>query len=279
MRLLPFLLILFATVMAGAASAQENMPWSRGGRVPDASVRLEAQDLADRLGLACRVGRAEARGIDADRMPQFEVTCAEGAGYLLIDGVRPRAVDCLSLEASRVASDGRTQACRIAANRDPVPVIAPLAREAGIVCRVDAGALRGRTPTGATLYEVGCAGEDGFWLEQAATGWTVTACMKAAARGGDCRFTTPGEQGATVRRWLAGNEAAGCDVVEARFMGEGREAQAGTELYEARCRSGGGWLIRAASEPDGLPKRVVAVYPCIGAAHIGGGCRLSGATP
>ncbi|QTC93120.1 hypothetical protein [Brevundimonas goettingensis] len=270
----PLLILMFA-LFAGSATAQENLPWSRGGRVPDPSVRLDAQDLADRIGVACRVGRAEARGMDADRAAQFEVTCAEGPGYLLVDGARPRALDCLSLEASRLASDGRSPGCRIAANRDPVPVIAPLAREAGIGCRVDGGALRGRTPTDGTLYEVGCAGEDGFWLERAATGWTVSACLKVVSQGGACRFTTPAEQVATVRRWLAGGLASGCDVAEARFMGQGRGDQAGTELYEARCRSGDGWLVRAVSEPDGPPRRVVVVYPCAEAGHIGGGCRLT----
>ncbi len=172
---------------------------------------------------------------------------------------------------------------RIAANRDPGPVIAPLAREAGIVCRVDDGALRGRTPAGGTLYEVGCAGEDGFWLEQAATGWTVTACLKVAASGGDCRFTTRAEQAATVQGWLAsgeaGREAAGCDVARTTFMGEGMQDQAGTEVYGVGCRSGGGWLVRTASEPDGPPKRVIAVYRCAVAGHIGGGCLLTGPEP
>jgi hypothetical protein len=273
-------LILLLSLTAGSAAAQDNMPWSRGGRVQDPSVRLDAQDLAGRAGVACEVRRAEARGIDAVGSAQFEVTCAEGPGYLLIDGARPRGLDCLSLEAANRASDGRTPACRIAANRNAVPVVSALAAEAGIACRVDAGAMRGRTPADGILYEVGCAGEDGYWLERTAAGWTVTACLKVTVQGGGCRFTGRAEQAASVRRWLAGGAASGCDVVEARFMGAGQAGEGqGTELYEARCRSGPGWLVRTAAEPDGRPRRVLAVYPCAEAGHIGGGCRLSAPGP
>jgi hypothetical protein len=235
------------------------MPWSRGGRVQDPSVRLDAQDLAGRAGVACEVRRAEARGIDAVGSAQFEVTCAEGPGYLLIDGARPRGLDCLSLEAANRASDGRTPACRIAANRNAVPVVSALAAEAGIACRVDAGAMRGRTPADGILYEVGCAGEDGYWLERTAAGWTVTACLKVTVQGGGCRFTGRAEQAASVRRWLAGGAASDRHIVDQPGAPDlGRREDAGGAVQRRRRtapgRRPGAWRHSRCVEP-GLQQR------------------------
>ena len=260
---LRLILPLVVALCAQAAAAQEyDRPWSRGGRVPSAEARLEAQDLAVAAGIACRVGQAQLRGQDRDGAKQYEVTCAAGPGYLLVGGEPPTALDCLALEASFRSGGSGNARCRIAANRDATSVVARLAAEAGIACRVDNGAVLGKAADG-LLYEVGCAGADGYWLERSGGGWSITPCLKVVAQSGTCALTTAREQATTLGSRIAGR--ADCDVVDAAYRG----AVEGTDLYEARCRSSGGVMVRFDSND-----RLLAMYACAEATWIGGGCRF-----
>lgn len=258
-------MFLLSSLIGSAAIAQDrpDRPWSRGGRAPSSEVRLEALDLVAAIGVECHLGMAQLRGNDQDGIKQYEITCTNGPGYLLIRGKEPAAYNCLALEASFRASGLEAARCRIRANRNARPVVIRLAAEAGIACRVDDGLVVGKSTGDGLLYEVGCAGADGYWLERTGDDWSATPCLKVIAQGGQCTLTTNAEQAASLGARLS--SAADCEVVEAAFRGSSE----GTDLYEIRCRSGTGLIVRF--DPS---DRLLDVYTCGEATHIGGGCRL-----
>ena len=251
------------------AAAQDNHePGSRRGLVPDASTKIEAQTLVTSLALSCRIGRADKRGHDQEGRGQYEVTCRDGPGYMLLEGPPNRAYDCLALEAAARIRGPTAVRCQIASNRNARSVVEGVARPAGGRCRIDAGLVRGLSVSGTPLYEVGCAGEDGFWLEHSDGAWHATGCLRVVRQGGLCELTTAAEQAATLQTWLQSGDASRCNVVEAVFRGNSD----GTSLYEASCSAGDGWMVRLETSS----MRVMEVYPCTDAEWIGGGCRLGG---
>ena len=61
-------------------------------------------------------------------------------------------------------------------------------------------------------------------------------------------------------------EAAGCDVTEARLMGQNANGM----FYEAKCAGADGVIARVNAE-----NVVQQIYPCATAQRIGGGCTLT----
>ena len=149
---------------------------------------------------------------------------------------------------------------------DVLRVVSAYAAEAGLACTVDQGASIGKSSADGIIYEIGCANADGAWIEKVDGNWTTTTCLQVVQTNGECRFTTMAEQAATVKGWLAGSDAAACDVTETRLMGRNVNG----EFYEAKCGSGEGYIARLNAE-----KAVQQVYPCAEAARIGGGCKLT----
>ncbi len=273
------------TVRAGAARVELNSEMttpappaqsrSRGSRaLPGASVKLEAQTVAVAAGLDCQVASAISLGRDPVGRAVYEVTCVRGPGYLLHDGYPPRGYDCVALAGQADASAARAPAapllatCRMTANRNVLAVLREFAREAGIACEIDEGAMAGQSPTGARIYEIGCDGVDGSWLEQTATGWTTTECLVVRAQNGTCRFSTEDEGVTTVRAWVAGAGPA-CDITRVRYMG----GSADGAFYEVGCAMGPGSVIRLDAA-----RAVQDVLPCPDATHVGGGCTLAEAS-
>jgi hypothetical protein len=136
-----------------------------------------------------------------------------------------------------------------------------------VTCTVDDGAARGRRADGKIVYEIGCAGVDGYWVEEAATGWTKTPCLTLVAGGNVCNFTTADEQKATVQSFLAGTEGAPCVVSAFRVMGQNANGQ----YIEAKCDAGTGGGYVFARKDDATTR----VLPCATAQPIGGGCTLT----
>ena len=237
--------------------------------------KAAAEALLTATGTTCQATETNLRGQVGEGQAVYEVACATGPGYILIGSTPPQAVDCvlLSGQADIVrARDPEADVglqCLIEANKNVVKVVAAYAAEAGLKCTVDQGASVGKSSDGNVIYEAGCAGVDGAWLEKTPTGWTTTECLKVVSSNGTCRFTTPAEQAATLKAWFANSEAAPCDVTEARYMGSNPNGA----FYEAKCAGADGLIARFDNA-----MAVQQVYPCAQAATIGGGCKL-GAAP
>jgi hypothetical protein len=160
--------------------------------------------------------------------------------------------------------------CTLPANDNAMAVFTAYAKEAGLDCQVDQGAIIGAKPGGAIVYEIGCVGVDGAQINKANSGWEVASCLELVSANSTCRFTTPQEQAATLKGWLAGSEAAPCDVSQARYMGK----NANGSFYEAACTGVDGVIVRFDNA-----RAVQQVYPCATAQQIGGGCKLTAAAP
>jgi hypothetical protein len=232
-----------------------------------------AQALATASNTDCQVTLAEFRGVTPTQEKTYEATCARGPGFIFVAATPPIAADCVLLagqadieRARDPAADVGTQ-CTIAANMDVLRVVAAYAVEAGVTCTPDQGSSIGRSSEGNLIYEVGCNGVDGYWLERLPDGWKRSECLEIVGQNGICKYSTPAEQVATLKgRFAANAEAAGCDPTEARYMG----ANANGSFYEAKCAAGNGVIVRFDTT-----YAVRQVYPCEIAQRIGGGCRLT----
>lgn len=257
-RILALIVVGLAPAFGASAQQVRDHGVSRGGILPDTTVRLSARDLVRRIGLDCDVTRAEARGRTDTGARMYEVVCREGGGYILVDDPGQPAVDCAALEAGPSGD-----ACRLPGATDMTPAVRRYATLAGLDCPVDRGRLIGLSPAGGRIYEAGCRGRAGAWLIEGPDGWEALDCLRVEARGDSCRLSTEAERLATLSEWVT---AGACAPRTYRYMGESRR----DSLFEISCRSGAGFVVRLA--PDQSLREAV---PCEQAMTIGDGCLLA----
>lgn len=230
-----------------------------------------AQAQVAAAGLDCQVTEAINPGLVGEAQV-YEVACASAPGYILIASTPPQASNCLELAGSAYlarlndpAADVGQQ-CAIPANQNGLALIGGWAREAGVTCTVDEALAVGKSDANNVVYEVGCAGVDGYRLEKVNGAWSLTDCLQIVSAGGTCRFTTAAEQNATLQAKLAGTEAANCEVQQVRVMGSNPNGR----FYEVKCAAEGeGFIARV---KDDVTQQI---YPCATAQRIGGGCTLT----
>ncbi|WP_156376913.1 MULTISPECIES: hypothetical protein [unclassified Brevundimonas] len=217
----------------------------------DGRIRADIDAQLEQAGIVCGVRGFRRVGTTPDAQSIYEAACGNGPGYVVINGVEPRATSCLVLAggaASALRRDPNATVgaqCTLPENQNGPQVIGAWAREAGVACRVDQAEWLGPNEAGFDVYEVGCDGTEGYWLEKAASGWSLAGCLQVSAEGQSCRFTAPGEQHAWMRARLAGTPAEGCDVAEIRMIG----VSALGRHYETRCRAPGqGFVVRIERE-------------------------------
>ena len=239
-------------------------------------VQAAAQGVLTATNTNCQITESKLLGQSPAKESLYEVSCASGPGYLLLTSTPPQATDCLVLAASAEQARARNpeadvgSQCTLPANDNAMAVFTAFAKEAGLNCTVDQGAVIGAKSGGAVVYEIGCAGVEGAQINKAASGWEVASCMELVSANASCRFTTPAEQVATLKGWLAGSAAAACDISQARYMGK----NANGSFYEAACNGADGVIVRFDTA-----KAVQQVYPCATAQQIGGGCKLTTTPP
>lgn len=250
--------LLFPTAASAQASVLDRTQTSRG-LVRDTSVALAAEDAARRAGIACLVGDAVLR--DEDRFGgsrHYEIACREGGGFLIVSTPGSDvAHDCLLLAASAEAirrrepgDDRRPVVCTLPVNADPQRRYADMARDSGLTCTVDAGALVGRSEDGDLVWEIGCRDRIGAWIELKPEGWVVTDCLEVLSLGGRCELTSARELATALSDWT---DASLCRPVSARSMGR---TAAGTAWFELACRDAPPVVV--AREAD----RTVEVLTC-----------------
>lgn len=235
-------------------------------------IRAAAQTQLTAANVTCELTEATNPGLIAEAQV-YEAACANSEGYILIASTPVQAFSCIELAGTAAIARARDpnadvgQQCVLPANQNGVTVIGSWAREAGAACTVDEAMAIGKSDDNNMVYEVGCAGADGYWLEKVATGWDLKSCLQVNLMNGSCRFTTAQEQAAWFKTKLAGTDAAACDVTQVRMMG----SNANGSFYEAKCAAEGeGFIARLNTE--GVAQQV---YPCATAQRIGGGCTLT----
>lgn len=263
--------------MAGRLSRARQAKREAAPQPPSAEeIQAAAQGLLTATGASCDITESKLLGQSEAKESLYEVSCASGPGYLLLSSTPPQATDCLVLAASAQQARARDpeadvgSQCTLPANDNAMAVFTAFAKQAGMDCQVDQGAIIGSKSGGAIVYEIGCVGVDGAQINKAASGWEVASCLELVSANATCRFTTPQEQAATLKGWLAGSEAAPCDVSQARYMGK----NANGSFYEAACNGAEGMIVRFDAA-----RAVQQIYPCSTAQQIGGGCKLTAAAP
>lgn len=272
------------SVAARSRSTPRSAPSQRTPRRPAGptpeQIKAAATALAAELQPGCQVVDTTLHGSSAQGQSLYEATCATGPGYILISAAPAKgqtpaipasSADCVDLigqaEMARQRDPNASAGvqCKLPGNQDVVKVITGYAQAAGVTCTIDQAAATGARG-GHTVYEAGCPGTDGYWIEREGVNWTATPCIQIKSANGACRFTTDEEEAATLKGWLAGSAGAACDVTGVRYMG----ANANGAFYEAKCAAGDGLIARLDAQ-----KAVQQVYPCAEAARIGGGCKLT----
>lgn len=260
---------------SGGRATRTRQP--RAARAPsEADVRTAVQGHLTALGNTCQMTEAKLLGQAPDKTSLYEVACATGPGYIVLGSTPPSATDCLVLATSAANARAKDPAadvgtvCTLPVNDNGPAVFEAYAREAGMDCVIDGAGIVGAAADGAIVYEIGCANADGARIQKSASGWTRSPCFELASINATCKFTQPAEQAATLKAWLAGIDAAPCDVQQARFMGQ----NANGSFYEAACAGADGLIVRFNTE-----KVVQQVYPCATAQQIGGGCKLTTTAP
>lgn len=239
-------------------------------------IKTAAQAQVVAAGASCQVSEAVQPGFNAEQQPIYEVACGEEPGYILIASTPAQAFNCLELAGMAATTRLRDpaadvgQQCILPANMNGLAVVGRWAQDAGVTCTVDEAVAIGKSDSGNVIYEVGCSGVDGYWLEKFGDSWKLQDCLQVASVGGSCRFTTGQEQADGFKTKLVGTDAANCDVGQVRLMG----SNANGRFYEAKCAAGDGYIARVNAE--GVTQQV---YPCATAQTIGGGCTLTTTAP
>ncbi|MGV8929721.1 MAG: hypothetical protein ACOH1E_08205 [Brevundimonas sp.] len=257
----------------GRTQANRQRARSRQPVATPEEIKAAAQAVAVAAGISCQVTEATNPGVDADDQKIYEAACSEGPGYILLAATPPQTFNCLELAGTAVTTRRRDpaadvgQQCVMPVNQNGLAVIGGWARAAGVACTIDEAVAIGKSNAGNLVYEIGCAGADGYWLEQVDTGWQIKDCLQMASSGGECFFTTAQEQADGFEPKLADTDAAACDVAQVALMG----SNANGRFYEAKCVADGeGYIVRL--DTEGVTQQV---YPCATAQHIGGGCKLT----
>lgn len=243
----------------------------RGRELTPAQVTEQAQAAATAAGLTCQVSESALLGTTNDNDNLYEVACAQGPGYILTTATPPQTFECLvlSAQADRLRAEGgevpANSVCNLPGNQNVAESIAAFAHEAGITCQVDAGRAVGATPAGNLVYEVGCAGSDGYHIEKTAQGWNKTDCLQIMATNLTCEFTTAEEQVAGFQPLLAGSAIDDCVAQQLHLLAQNDTGR----FIEVKCASGEGYVARVKDDAIGQ------IYPCAQAVRIGTGCTLT----
>ena len=175
----------------------------------------------------------------------------------------------LSAQADRIRAEGgeiaANSVCSLPGNQSAASAIAVFAQQAGVTCQVDAGKALGATPEGNLVYEVGCAGADGYHIEKTAQGWNKTDCLQAMGMNLACEFTTAEEQVAGFQPLLVDTAIDDCQAQKIALLAQNDAGR----YIEVKCASGDGYVAQVKYNA------VSQVYPCALAVRIGGGCKFT----
>lgn len=249
----------------------KRMNASRRSERTEAQIDQATREALTMAGVTCELAGSAEVGELEDGGYLYEAACAGGPGFLVTGGETAEAFDCLHLASSAQlnppAEDETATTCTLPANLDRASMVAPVARAAGISCRVDDALYMGVTADSKGRYEIGCAGADGYWVDVDSAGVaTPTSCLTVTASDGACIYTTPEEQLATIRARFAGADRTDCTIEQGRGVG----ATPTSEFYEVKCAGGQGYMLRTS-----LAGEFERVYPCAEADSIAGGCKLT----
>lgn len=246
---------------------QEREQQRQRGRQPAPPTAEEIQAAASGVAAVavptCQVTESSLLGMREGGAKLYEVACATGPGYIIeaVEGA-PTAADCVlqsslawQLRQENPEADVGLQ-CALPGNQNRVQVISGYAQEAGVSCNADEAIA-----WNVRVYELGCAGTDGYRLQKDEGGaWTAMPCWRyALISTGTCQLTTAEESRTEWPKLVANTEIAACNIEDVSWMGDNPQRGA---FYELKCSTGEGVIVRF---HEGATQQV---YSCVDAMQI-----------
>ncbi|HYF23854.1 MAG TPA: hypothetical protein VD929_10695 [Caulobacteraceae bacterium] len=184
-------------------------------------LKIATQPYPGQAGVACTVVNAEWVGkTNKDNADRYEVSCAEGGGYLLdVSASTTRPTNCLA------AGAGGYQ-CKLTTQADQVKALAAISRSAAQACDVVDVRFVAADQKGQQYYELACtAPKPGFMMETTPAGAFVRSidCVRASGIAGGCKLTDAAViQAAAQAPLIDALKAQGvsCTVSQARQIAE-----------------------------------------------------------
>jgi hypothetical protein len=254
-------------------------------------TRPQAMAAAPALVAAARISctpadaavRGQTKAADGTMNSVYELSCAEGPGYILMakaDMTLTDGYECFALKSGNEAlvaagtPNPNALTCNLAANADPLAGFRRIAQAAVPGCTIDEARYLGAVPSTKEFnYEVGCAGRPGVILALAGPGGTpkaptTTPCERIpAAAKNQCQFTTKTEALTPISTLVAGSGRT-CQVADGRYVGDSATSQ--ESFFEAKCSDGKGFMVVA--NANGSFNRAI---DCARAGNVAGGCTLT----
>jgi hypothetical protein len=257
--------------------------WTMTASESRAKGLADAPDLLKAAGVDCQLADARLIGeTGASRLKPkedfYEAACAGSEGFIIAKPWPGDVATATCLEMALPARHGTLSAlrCSLPGNADPKLARAKglagapaLLKMAGINCQLDDARLIGEIGDSGSklkedLYEVACAGSEGFIIAKSSKGEvSVLTCLEMTSPGqggkpNDLRCTLPGNADPELGLQAYISEVrTNCTPSGARFIGYNATQTA----FEVACRGGAGYVLITAAPPrlDGS----IEVEPCI----------------
>lgn len=178
----------------------------------------------------------------------YEVTCANGLGYLLVwrDVGKPDGFSCFVADATRVADIAAKRkpgvACQLPGNADLKQMGTVVLSKIGITCPVRDYRLIGQSTADHTEFvEFACPNNQGYIVVSAVPGSAVPVradtCQKSAARGLPCKFSDNGAELITLKTFREALTKHGivCDAADKTTYLFGQQTRSKRHVVEFQC--------------------------------------------
>lgn len=194
-----------------------------------AEDKAEASALVAYQKLQCAVTDAVLVAVDAAAHTKtYEVACADGAGYFLVQSDPPGKASgftCFAADAARVADLAAKRepgiGCALPENADVKAMAAAMLAKAGKTCAITERKWLGQSPT-TDFVELACSEGPGFILRTPLPGsmapQRVSTCAESAASGLACRLAANDTTLATLNAALAEHKFA-CAATAVHVIG------------------------------------------------------------
>ena len=263
------------TAMAVAVAAAK-IELAKPDQVADAQAQIKANGLNCEVGKVRFGGEGDMKNKDKKsvHVQIYEVTCANGFGYMVEGPKGGSATDTLVSPCPALATSGKkggdsTTSCQLPENLDVKAQTQAALSKAGISCTVQDAKWIGINPKDRTEgYEVACAAPSpGYVLFVPETGGAAPHATNCMMQSYKCALTTPEQQTAWVKS-LAAQSGRSCDITKSRYVGT--DNKDGSSFFEVACAKGAGFMFSV--NAAGAFQQALG---CADAANLGGGCTLT----
>jgi hypothetical protein len=240
---------------------------------PQAVQDAYVEHLASAGAPGCTVKDRRFVGATADRSDFFEVSCADGKGYMLQTDASGKFVKGITCASAMNIGNGCSLTDTRQALTQQTSVYTDLAKKAGFDCAVSKYADFPTSSTDKEVVELACSnrpdGGVGVFPTTKGSRNVVYDCIRSQAEGYKCSYSPESAVYPILTAQLRAKGKTSCVVSGARALARTTE---GGHLIEVACADGGpGWVLDYVSATDSTPAELLN---CAQVGKSGGGCQL-----